>query len=191
MKRILLCTAFFLVACSNGGDSESSRTPAGNANASVRVVEFSDLQCPACKSAHEGVVKPILAKYRNEIMYEFRHFPIRSLHRYALDAAEASECAADQGKFWEYIDLVYTEQKSLDREMLSKWASKLSLDESEFNKCLSSHRKRGIALGDYEEGKKKDVNGTPTFFVNGVKVPIGFDTISEAIEKELGPSMPL
>src|SRR5882724_3016740 len=82
----------------------STRTPhpASNPNASVLVVEYTDLQCPSCRRAHETIVKPILARHGTRIRYELRHFPLRSLHPLALDAAMAAECAADQGKFWEY-----------------------------------------------------------------------------------------
>lgn len=181
-----LLSALLLAACSSGGSAVSSREPKGNPNAPVTVLEFADLECPACGAAHSQIVEPLLEKYGNDIRYEHKHFPLRSIHRYALDASEASECAADQGKFWEYIDIAFTNQDDLGPGIFTQWASELNLDEKAFNSCLKSHDKRDVVLADYKEGRDQyDVQGTPTFFVNGVRVQTGFDTLSEAIDLEL------
>lgn len=185
MKRALLfATSLLLVACS-GGSSASNRTPKGSPNAAVVVEEYADLQCPACRAAHEGVVRQMIAAYGNRIRFDFKHFPLRSIHRYALDAAEASECAADQGKFWEYVDAVFQNQQDLSRDTLSSWAVSIGLDSSLFEDCWKAHSKRGTVLQDYEQGRELGVNGTPTFFVNGKQVQTGFDTLSDAIDAEL------
>jgi protein-disulfide isomerase len=194
MKKLLtlsILSTSFLVAC--GGDSDVSvRPPKGNANAVVVVEEFADLQCPACSAAHAKVTAPLLAKYRNDIRFEFKHFPLRSIHRFALDAAEMSECAADQGKFWEFVDIAFEKQKDLDLEAIMDWAEVIGLDTDQAERCWKSHSKRDIVLNDYKAGRDLDVAGTPTFFVNGQRVQTGVDTLGEAIEAALkGNQMPL
>jgi protein-disulfide isomerase len=192
MKTLLplLSVAVFLTAC--GEADVSSRPPKGNPNATVLVEEFADLQCPACRAAHTKITTPIIEKYGNNIRFEFKHFPLRSIHRNALDAAEMSECAADQGKFWEFVDLAYTNQDDLSQETLVEWAEALGLDADKAERCWKSHSKRDTVLADYKEGRDRDVGGTPTFFVNGEKVTTGTDTLGEAIDKALkGSTMPL
>lgn len=160
--------------------------PQSNVNATVVLWEFADLQCPACRVAHEKIVKPFLTAHGADVRYEFRHFPLRSIHRYALDAAEAAECAADQGKFWEFVDLAYARQDDLDYDALLSWAKDLQLDVDTFETCWKSRSKKSLVLAEYDEGRKIGVGGTPTFFVNGEKVESGFDTLSDAVEKQLG-----
>jgi protein-disulfide isomerase len=183
----LLTLTLFLTAC---GESESStRQPKGNPNASVLVEEFADLQCPACRAAHSKITTPLLAKYSSDIRFEFKHFPLRSIHRFALDAAEMSECAADQGKFWEFVDIAFTNQEDLSLDSIVEWAEALGLDADKAERCWKSHRKRDTVLADYKEGRDREVSGTPTFFVNGEKVTTGIDTLSEAIDKALQGTM--
>lgn len=193
MKRTLTLATLTLalVACTDttGLSEESSRGPKGNPEAAVTVMEFADLQCPACQAAHSQITAPLLQKYGAQIRFEYKHFPLRSLHRYALEAAMASECAADQGKFWEYVDTVYAEQKKLDVDQLSVWAKTLALDQDLFGRCMKSNIKRSTVLADYTEGQKLGVTGTPTYFVNGKKVESGVDTLSAAIEEALGGMM--
>lgn len=190
MKRILLFAAatLALAACSDtaGLSEKSSRGPKGNASAAVTVVEYGDLQCPACRSAHAQISAPLLEKYGAQIRFEFKHFPLRSIHRYALEASMAAECAADQGKFWEYVDVVYAEQQKLDIEQLSAWANALGLDQDLFGRCMKSKIKRSTVLSDYEDGQDLGVTGTPTYFVNGTKAETGFDPLSAAIDEALG-----
>lgn len=187
---VFLSTAI-LAACT-GGDTQSVRPPKGNANAVVLVEEYADLQCPACRAAHGQITTPILEKYSKDIRFEFKHFPLRSIHRFALDAAEMAECAADQGKFWEFVNIAYEKQSDLGFEALVDWAEAIGLDTNKAERCWKSHSKRDIVLNDYKEGRERDVGGTPTFFVNGVKVTTGFDTLSAAIDAALQDSvMPL
>ena len=119
----LLSLVLFLTAC--GEAQVSSRQPKGNPNAAILVEEFADLQCPACGAAHEKIVEPLLEKYGNDIRFEHKHFPLRSIHRFALDASEMSECAADQGKFWEFVDIAFTNQSDLSLDSLVEWAEAL------------------------------------------------------------------
>lgn len=194
MKRLAILVFLLpvaLVACSTG-DATTSRTPKGNASATILVEEFGDLQCPACRGAHTQITAPILAKYGDKIRFEFKHFPLRSIHRYALDAAEMSECAADEGKFWEFLDKAYEKQDELSEDALVEWAKEIGVDGDKADACRKSHRKRGIVLADYEAGRARNVAGTPTYFVNGQQVQTGYDTLSAAIDAALsGPAMPL
>jgi len=185
MKRAftLLFPLLLLTACvdTEGLSPESSKEPKGNPYAAITVTEYGDLQCPACRAAHAQITIPLLEQYGDRVKFEFKHFPLRSIHRYALEAAEAAECAADQGKFWEYLDLNYENQEDMDLDAFAKWASELSLDMELFNRCIKSHIKRDTVLSDYSEGSDLGVKGTPTFFVNGKQVGGSLTAIVEAI----------
>jgi len=184
VKRILALALLVIVsACSStsGPTVLSTRNvhPASNPNASIVVLEYTDLQCPSCRNAHETIVKPLLAQQGTRIRYEFRHFPLRSMHPQALGAAMAAECASDQGRFWDYVDLAFRKQRQMSAESLRAWAAELALEMPRFEECLASESKRELVLSEYQEGKKRGVYGTPTFFVNGDLV--GEDTL-EAIQ---------
>lgn len=161
------------------------KTPRGNPNAAVIVTEYGDFQCPACKAAEFAVVEPLLEKYEDRIRFDFVNFPIQSIHPFALPAAVAAECTADQEKFWEYHDLVYTNQDQLSTDNLRVWAESLGLDMELFNRCLRAKIKRNIVLEEYAAATEKGVRGTPTFFVNGVQVNSSSDALSAAIENAL------
>ena len=187
MKHTLLLstTLLLLAACTNGQSDVSNRTSKGNPNAAVIITEYSDLQCPACRAAHVSITNPLIDKYGNQIRLDYMHFPLRSIHRFALEAAEASECAADQEKFWEYVDFIFENQDELSSDSLPAWARQIGLDTTVFDKCMKSHSRRDTVLADYKIGRELGVGGTPTFFVNGKNVQTGFDTLSEAIDAEL------
>lgn len=193
MKRFLpiatAAAALVLSACvdTTGISAELKRTshPSTDPAAIVKVVEFADLQCPACKSAHTAIVKPVIEKYGKKIRYDFMHFPLRTIHPFALSAAEASECAADQGKFWEFVDLDFQNQEKLNKLVLSEWARTLGLDMDLFTRCLDSGIKRDAILEEYNKAKGVGVTGTPTFFVNGQKVESSAAAIGAAIDAAL------
>ena len=190
MKKILLpiIVAFALTAC--GPAEPSNRTAKGNPNASVVVTEYFDLQCPACKSVHENLVGAMLEQFGDRIRYEAMHFPLRSIHRHALDTGMAAECAADQGKFWEYVDIAFANQSSMNEDSIRAWGSEIGLnDVAAFEQCLSSERKKGTVLADYKQGTELGVRGTPTFFVNGEQVAT--NEILEVLEEKTGGNMPL
>lgn len=174
MRRTLFLTivAISLTACgidTTGLSADSSRPAKGPAQG-VLVTEYADLQCPACKASHEQIITPLLAAYGDRIQLEFKHFPLRKIHRFALEAAQAAECSADQGKFWEFIDVAYENQETLSSEALREWAGKLSLDTALFERCVASKIKQKTVLADYAQGEKLGVAGTPSFFVDGVRV---------------------
>lgn len=188
-KLILLAPLVFLAACvDTTGLSSAIHTdvhPDTSENALVTVTEYADLQCPACRAAHASLVQPLVAKYGTQIRYDFRHFPLSSIHRYAMEAAEASECANDQGKFWEFVDLAYEKQSDLTSEAMREWGSDLGLDAELFGRCIDSHVKRKAIQASYDEGRAKGVQGTPTFFVNGQQTQSNLAGLSDAIDAAL------
>lgn len=178
----------FLTACSvdtTGIDTQSNRPPhpKSNVNSTVIVTEFIDLQCEACRAAQTRVVKPMLEQYSSQIRYEVKHFPIYPNHRYSKEAAEAAECAADQGKFWEFEEMDYENQPDLSPKAISKWATDLGLDMDLFERCRKSNIKMAIVEASQQEGKQLGVNGTPTFFVNGKRVESTIGAIGAAIQE--------
>ncbi len=190
MKKLIALSLLFLSACVSreGLSPESSKPPTGNPASSIIVEEFADLQCPACKGAHTTLVKPILEKYGQSIRYEFRHFPIRSIHAFAQEAAEAAECAADQGEFWEFVDDNYENQEKLSRADLIARAEKVGVADLDlFERCIKSRIKRDTVQEEYEEGIERGVSGTPTFFIAGEKAPTNtLDALSVLIEAKMG-----
>jgi protein-disulfide isomerase len=194
----LIGSLLLLTACSvnmTGIATESNRTPhpKSNINAAILVTEFIDLQCESCRAAQTMIVKPMLAQYGSQIRYEVKHFPIYPSHQYSKEAAEAAECAADQGKFWGFEEMNYEKQDDLSPKAISKWATDLGLDMDLFERCRKSNIKMMIVEASQEEGKKLGVNGTPTFFVNGKKVGSTMSAIGDAIQQALSGStlMPL
>ena len=188
-KLPLVLALLLLGACASAGNpvvlSGRGPHPASNADAALVVVEYADLQCTSCRSAHATIVGPLLAQYGPRIRYELKHFPLMSVHPLALEAAEAAECAGDQGKFWEYTDLAFARQPEMSHEKLLLWANELSLDAGRFEQCLDSEAKRALVLAEYKEGVRRGVEGTPTFFVNGEKVEGKLVALQHAIEAGL------
>lgn len=198
MKKVITYLALVLLLSACGVDTTgisptSSKKPQGNPSASVIVQEYSDFQCPACRVAHSLIVQPLLQKYKTQISFEFKQFPLMTIHPYALAFAEASECAADQGKFWEYSDMMFERQLQMDKEQKSAttadidtWARDLNLDMTLFGRCTKSRIKRASILAEFEAGRKLNVGGTPTFFVNGQKLEANdLGTLSAAVDAAL------
>ncbi len=189
MKQFFLLSVgvLTLAACTDttGLSEESSRPPRGNPNAAVVVTEFADLQCPACRTAHETITLPLIEQYGDQIRLELKHFPLRTIHPYALQAAMAAECAADQGKFWEFVDYAYENQPDLSARALDDWGVALGLDIDLYERCRDSKIKNDTILADYDEGVQAGVGGTPTYFVNGEQVPATYGVLSAEIEAAL------
>jgi len=153
-----------------------------NVNSTVLVEEFIDLQCEACRAAQTKIIPSLLERYGQEMRFEVNHFPIGGGHIYSVYAAQAAECAADQGKFWEFEELDYKNQPDLNKEAVYDWARELQLDMPLFERCLKSEIKKDTVLADKKEGEKRGVNGTPTFFVNGERVESTIEAIGTAIQ---------
>jgi protein-disulfide isomerase len=138
----------------------------GPPDAKVTIVEFSDFQCPYCGAAF-GTVEQLMQQYAGKVKLVFRQFPL-PIHPQAEKAAEASLCAADQKKFWEFHDLLFRNQKKLDASDLKTYAASAGLDGPKFAQCLDSGDKKKQVELDLEAGQAAGVNGTPAFFINGV-----------------------
>jgi protein-disulfide isomerase len=141
----------------------------GNKNAKVRIVEFGDFQCPYCREAFP-TVREIISKYQDRIHFIYRDFPVADQHPVAAKAAEAGQCANEQGKFWEFHDKIFINQGELSLDNLSVFASAAGLESEKFNQCLRSGKYASEVLQDLLDGKKLGVKGTPTFFINGYRV---------------------
>lgn len=140
----------------------------GPADSKVTLVEFSDFQCPFCSRAATAV-KEIKSKYGTKVHFVFRQFPL-SFHQNAHAAAEASLAAHAQGKFWEFHDKTFENQKSLDRESLEKYAKEVGLDVEKFKKALDGKEFAAKVDADMKLGNDVAVSGTPTMFINGKRV---------------------
>jgi protein-disulfide isomerase len=139
----------------------------GNPKAKVMIVEFSDFQCPFCGQV-QGTLKSILAKHGESVALAFRDMPVSQIHPQAMGAAQAARCAGEQGKFWEYHDLLFADQAWLDKPGLVTKAQKLQLEEKQFDACIASEKYKAQIQQDSQEGMRAGVNGTPGFFINGV-----------------------
>ncbi len=159
----------------------------GPADAPVTLVEYGDLECPYCRQ-----VNPVIRELRNQLggrlRYVFRHFPIRTSHVHAQLAAEAAEAAGAQGKFWEMQELLLEHQDALDKSHLLQYAAQLDLDLERFRQELDENVYAERVREDFHSGVRSGVNGTPTFFINGVRYDGAwdFEPLIEAIEKPLG-----
>jgi protein-disulfide isomerase/rhodanese-related sulfurtransferase/uncharacterized membrane protein len=140
----------------------------GDPNSPVTVVEFSDFQCPFCGQAEKTVAR-LRAAYKNRVRFVFRQFPLPSIHPFAEKAAEASECAAAQGKFWEAFEKLYDNQMDLTTPALEQYASDLGLDRARFDRCLTSGAMAARVAQDKSDGQALGVDRTPTFFIDGRK----------------------
>jgi protein-disulfide isomerase len=158
----------------------------GNNRAPVTLVEYSDFQCPFCKR-HYPVLKQVLANYKNKVRIIYKHFPLSNIHPLAQKAAEASECASEQGKFWEMHDKIFENQESLSLDALKQWAKDLKLDSNKFNSCLDSGTYAQKVQQDYQEGVTKGVQGTPATFVNGqlISGAVPYENFSSIIDQLL------
>ena len=149
----------------------------GPATAPVTLVEYGDYQCPYCGQAYP-IVKELQEQLGKKLRFVFRNFPLSTMHPYAEHAAEAAETAGADGKFWEMHDTLYENQEALDDEDLVQYATALGLDPSRFTTDLAKHTKAARVREDFMSGARSGVNGTPTFFINGVRHDDSFELAS-------------
>ena len=138
----------------------------GPAAAPITIVEFSDFQCPYCSRVNP-TLKQVEEKYGDKVRVVFRDFPLVQIHKDAAKAAEAGECAHEQGKFWEMHDRLFADQSKLQVEALKQKATEIGLDAEKFNQCLDSSKYAAEVQKDVDEGARYGVTGTPAFFING------------------------
>jgi protein-disulfide isomerase len=155
----------------------------GDANAAVTVIEFTDFQCSACGAMYP-VVEDVLKSYGNRVRFVIRNFPLTTVHENAFRAAQAAEAAKAQGKFWEYIDLMFKNQTALDTDSLKKYATQVGLDRKRFDAELDSGKYEPVLRRDMEDGDMYGVGVTPTFYINGaILTDYSADGLRAAIEK--------
>jgi len=160
----------------------------GEEDAPVTIVEFSDFQCPYCARFFEQTFPQLKENYikTGKVKLAFRHLPL-SFHQYAQKTAEASECANEQGKFWEYHDTVFNNQDQLSDTILSTWAGEIGLDVKKFDDCLESGKYKEKVQADSNDAGSYGVSGTPSFFING-KLLVGaqpYEAFQQVIDAEL------
>lgn len=166
----------------------------GNKNAEVTVIEYSDFQCPFCRLFWKNTYSQLKKEYidTGKIQFVYRHFPL-DIHPLAVPSAKGVECAAEQGKFWEFHDKFFQEQEKLGQGTvqytvadIKKWAGQIGLKNA-FNQCLDSDKYSERVNSDLNTGREAQISGTPTFFVNGVPL-IGaqpFSAFKTAIDSAL------
>ncbi len=165
-----------------GGGTLSSPVTAsdwmrGNPNATVTLVEYSDLQCPACRAA-QTAVQEVLKKYGDKIKFVYRHYPLAQIHHNAQIAAQAAEAAGNQGKFWEMHDKLFDNQNSWSStknplDTFVFYAGELGLNVDQFKTDFGSSAVASKITAQALGGDTSGVNATPTFFLNGEKVNLG------------------
>ena len=146
----------------------------GPASAPVTLVEYGDYQCPYCGMAHP-IVKSLQRALGKQMRFVFRNFPLRESNPDAEHAAEAAESAGAQGSFWEMHDTLYEHQDQLEDRDLADYAEQLGLDSGQLVRDLEEGTYAGRVREDFRSGVRSGVNGTPTFFVNGVRYDEGWN----------------
>jgi protein-disulfide isomerase len=158
----------------------------GPENAKVTIVEFSDFQCPFCTRAAD-VVNQIKQKYGDKVRLVFRQYPL-PMHSEAHLAAQAALAAHQQGKFWEYHDLLFANQRELTRPSLEDYAKQANLNVDQMKKALDDPALKAAVDADVKLGEEVNVSGTPTVFINGKRVanPTEFAPVAKLIDAALG-----
>jgi len=164
----------------------------GAGNKGVTLIEYGDLQCPACKS-YFPIVNQIKAEYGDDITFQFRHFPLNQIHPHAFQAARAAEAAGKQGKFFEMHDLMYENQDSWSNlsevtTVFESYAQQLGLDLEKFKADVASAEVAADINADVKAGQEIGANSTPTFVINGRKIeknPTTFESFKELIDAEI------
>ncbi len=156
----------------------------GSASAPVTLVEYGDYECPYCGQAYP-ILKDVQARMGEGLRFVFRNFPISTSHPHAERAAEAAEAAAAQGRFWEMHDLLYERQRHLTDDDLHAYAQELGLDVARFDEELAGHVHTDRVHEDFMSGVRSGVNGTPTFYINGVRHDDSFEeqVLLDALER--------
>ena|SRR5436190_14496093 len=166
------------------GDRDHAQGPA---TAPVTLVEYGDYECPHCGAAYP-VLKKLLKKLGPKLRFIFRNFPLSSMHPHAEHAAEAAEAAGAQNKFWEMHDWIFEHQDTLEDPDLLGAARSLKLDGEKFLKDMQAQAFLPRVKEDFSSGARSGVNGTPTFFINGVRHDRGstYDDLLAALEAAAG-----
>lgn len=157
----------------------------GPIDAPFALVEYGDYQCPYCGQAYP-IVKAVQARLGKKLCFAFRNFPLATMHEHAEHAAEAAEAAGAQGHFWEMHDILFENQNALEDEDLAAYAAEIGLDAKRLIGEVLSGAHATRVKEDFRSGARNGVNGTPTFFVNGVRydgAPSAEDIIAALSER--------
>ncbi len=163
----------------------------GPDDAPITLIEFSDYECPYCRKWHAEVWPELQKAFPGQIRLVYRDFPLSNIHFNANSAAEAANCAGEQGKYYEYHARLL-EGAELGNAVYEQYASDLKLDLGQFQECLSTNRTREEVQGDFDFASNLGISSTPTFFINGLAV-VGaqpFEVFQQIIQKELAGEIP-
>ena len=176
---------------------ENGKLPVlGNKDAKVTIVEFSDFQCPFCERYFTDTSQKVYDTYikTGKAKLYYRHFPLKEIHPNAQLAAEASECANEQGQFWNYHNMLFQNQATwsnlADTDVTDSFvdlATQVGLDTTQFRSCLDNHKYTKAVDDDSAAGSEAQVDGTPTFFINGNRLvgAVPFSEFQQLIDEEL------
>lgn len=176
----------------SSGKVQPSNHTLGEGKSGVTFVEYADFQCPAC-GAYHPILQEVKEKYKDQVTFQFRSFPLVQIHQNARAAHRAAEAAAKQNKFWEMHDLLYENQQvwseqSDPKSTFEGFAKQLGLDTQKYNQDFASDQVNDVINADFNEGSKLGVNSTPTFFLNGQKVsdaPKDVDGFSKLLDEAI------
>ncbi len=146
----------------------------GNPQGIIKVVEYSDLQCPACK-IYNGVGERIVESFGDQVGFTYRHFPLKQIHPNATLAAQAAEAAGKQGKFWQMMELLFTHQLEWEGSnqvfnLYTNYANQLGLNQDQFRREIDAKDVKALVEADYLSGLVAKIDSTPTFYINGQKI---------------------
>lgn len=166
------------------GDHDRIR---GSVDAPITLVEYGDYDCPYTVRAY-SIVNGLRKRLGDRMRFVFRAFPLTEIHTHAQAAAEAAEAAAAQGRFWEMHDQLFEAHRKLESEDLTRYAAEIDLDPTRFEQDTAEHAHAARVREDLESGLASGVQGTPTFFIDGVKHEGSYDlrTLLEVMEGEPG-----
>jgi protein-disulfide isomerase len=169
---------------------EAGRPALGPAGAPITMIEFSDFQCPYCLRVFPTLMK-VLDTYGDRIRLVYRHYPLKN-HPQARPAAEASQCAHEQGKFWPFHNLLFEKPGQLSDEQLKQAAVAVGIEPAAFNACVDSHKYAADVDADMQAGDQAGVSGTPAFFINGrlLSGAQPFEAFKAVIDEELARARP-
>jgi protein-disulfide isomerase len=159
----------------------------GSDSAKVVITEYGDFGCTSCRAWHRaGIMQQVLAAYGNDVQFVWKDFPVITVQ--SPKAAEAGQCAFDQGKFWEYHDLLYAKAPALSVNDLKDYAAQIGLDTAKFNECLDSGQNQAKVNQSLNEAQREYAfPGTPSFLINGKKLvgPPSFEVLKSTIDSIL------
>ncbi len=164
----------------------------GPADAPITLVAFSDYQCSYCKKWHENVFKQLMAEYEGQIRFIYRDFPLNQVHPQAAPAAQAANCANEQGAFWEYHDALFSYAYEMNTQGFEQYARDLKLDVAAFLTCFNSGKYATEVDADLQFAAGFGVSSTPTFFLNGIPI-VGaqaYTVFKQIIDLELAGKLP-